>query len=109
MAPTQLEIKVKSLERLVKEESYYQQEAKDQIAHIENLKKDPKIDPYDLKKQVEVLEDTKRLLPTLYQKIGEFKDDLTQFVINYKGVENLEPSKIAIKNAEELLNKVDEK
>lgn len=109
MAPTQLEIKVKSLERLVKEESYYQQEAKDQIANIESLKKDPKIDPYDLKKQVEVLEDTKRLLPTLYQKIREFKDDLTEFLITYKGAENLESAKTAINNAEELLTKVDEK
>lgn len=106
MAPTQLEIKVKSLERLVKEESYYQQEAKDQAEHVESLKKDPKIDPYDLKKQVEVLEDTKRLLPTLYQKIREFKDDLTQFLSTYKGAENLEPSKIALKNAEDLLAKV---
>ncbi|SMN20552.1 similar to Saccharomyces cerevisiae YOR265W RBL2 Protein involved in microtubule morphogenesis, required for protection from excess free beta-tubulin [Maudiozyma saulgeensis] len=109
MAPTQLEIKVKALERLVKEESYYQQEAKDQAAHVENLKNDPKIDPYDLKKQVEVLEDTQRLLPTLYQKIREFKDDLSQFLASYKGIEKTEPATAALESAETLLATVEQK
>ena len=41
MAPTQLEIKVRALQRLVKEETYYQQELKEQQQHIEKLKEDP--------------------------------------------------------------------
>lgn len=106
MAPTQLEIKVKSLQRLVKEEGYYQQEAKDQAALVEKLKSDPKIDPYDLKKQVEVLEDTQRLLPTLYEKIKQFMDNLSQFLESYSGVENTADAKAILDNAEKLLASV---
>ncbi|CCC68124.1 hypothetical protein NCAS_0B00400 [Naumovozyma castellii] len=103
MAPTQLDIKCKALERLVKEESYYQQELKEQQQHVDTLKKDTKVDPYDLKKQVEVLEDTERLLPTLYAKIREFKENLQQYIDSYEGEEDLHEAKIAITNADELL------
>lgn len=107
MAPTQLEIKVKALQRLVAEETYYQQEAKDQAAHVENLQKDSKIDPYDLKKQVEVLQDTQRLLPTLYKKIGEFKDNLNQFLESYEGDESTTDAAMIIKEADKLLASVE--
>lgn len=109
MAPTQLEIKVKSLQRLVKEESYYQQEAKDQAAHVERLKTDPKIDPYDLKKQIEVLQDTQRLLPTLYEKIKQFMDNLSQFLETYSGEESTTDAKAILADAEKLLASNDKK
>lgn len=105
MAPTQLEIKVRALQRLVKEETYYKQELKDQKAHVDTLKKDSSVDPYDLKKQIEVLEDTERLLPTLYKKIQEFKENLEQYLDSYEGTEEIKDAKQIVKDAEELLAK----
>lgn len=103
MAPTQLEIKVRALQRLVKEETYYQQELKEQQQHIEKLKEDPSIDPYDLKKQVEVLQDTEKLLPALYQKIGDFKENLEQYLESYQGTDDLTGAREAVFSASELL------
>ncbi|CCF55840.1 hypothetical protein KAFR_0A04050 [Kazachstania africana CBS 2517] len=104
MAPTQLEIKVRALQRLLKEEQYYIQELKDQSLHVESLQKDTSVDPYDLKKQIEVLDDTKRLLPTLYQKIKEFTDDLEQYLKTYSGDDTID-AKETITKATELLKK----
>ena len=109
MAPTQLEIKVRALQRLVKEEQFYQQELKDQTEHVEKLKKEKDVDPYDLKKQVEVLEDTQRLLPTIYKKIEEFKEDLQDYMEGYDGSESLDTAREAIRSAEELLASVNGK
>ncbi|QLQ81396.1 hypothetical protein HG537_0F01570 [Torulaspora globosa] len=103
MSPSQLEIKVRALQRLVKEESYYQQELKEQTELVEKLKKDKDFDPYDLKKQQEVQKDTENLLPTLYRKIREFKENLEQFLATYQGNESLETAKSAIDSANELL------
>ncbi|QLL31000.1 hypothetical protein HG536_0A08150 [Torulaspora globosa] len=103
MSPTQLEIKARALQRLVKEEGYYQQELKEQTELVEKLKKDKDLDPYDLKKQEEVQKDTEKLLPTLYQKIREFKENLEQFLESYQGSESVEGAKSAIDSANELL------
>lgn len=89
MAPTQLEIKVKALQRLVKEEKYYQEELKEQTEHVERMKADKDVDVYELKKQVEVQQDTEKLLPTLYKKIEEFRDNLEQFLKSYQGTEEV--------------------
>ena len=96
--------RVRSLQRLVKEERYYQQELADQKTHVQGMKNDPEVDSYDLKKQVEVLEDTQRLLPALYEKIGQFKDDLAHFSDNYSGSEDLSSAKAVLKEAEKLLS-----
>lgn len=105
MAPTQLEIKVKALQRLVKEEKYYLQELKDQQKHVKKLKEDSSVDKYDLKKQEEVLNDTERLLPTLYVKIKEFMDNLEEFLESYNGSEDTKEAKEAIEAAKKVLSK----
>lgn len=105
MAPTQLEIKVKALQRLVKEEKYYVQELKDQQKHVKNLKADTSVDKYDLKKQEEVLNDTERLLPTLYVKIKEFMDNLEEYLGSYSGSEDTNEAKEAIEAAKTVLAK----
>ncbi|AMD18590.1 HBL312Cp [Eremothecium sinecaudum] len=105
MAPTQLEIKVRALQRLVKEEKYYINELEEQKAHIERLKQDPQIDQYDLKKQVEVMEDTKRLLPKFYEKVEQFFADLSNFVKEYQGEEDLTEAKKALESAKVVLDK----
>lgn len=103
MAPTQLEIKVKSLQRLLKEETFYQQELKEQTEHVEKLRQDASVDPYDLKKQVEVMQDTERLLPTLYKKIGEFKENLEGFLKSYQGSEPLDEAHKIIVDTDKML------
>ncbi|EDO16547.1 hypothetical protein Kpol_1064p28 [Vanderwaltozyma polyspora DSM 70294] len=103
MAPTQLEIKVKALQRLVKEEGFYQQELKDQTDYVEKLRKDSSVDPYDLKKQIEVQQDTERLLPTLYKKIGEFKENLEEYLKTYQGNESLDDANKIIEEADNLI------
>ncbi|QLG70705.1 hypothetical protein HG535_0A06470 [Zygotorulaspora mrakii] len=103
MAPTQLEIKVRALQRLIKEECYYKQEIKEQEKHVENLKNDKNVDPYDLKKQEEVRDDTVKLLPTMYRKIEEFKNNLEEFLETYEGGDELDDAKATIGEADQLL------
>ncbi|SCU78432.1 LAMI_0A04610g1_1 [Lachancea mirantina] len=103
MAPTQFEIKFRALQRLVKEESYYQQDLQEQEAHVKSLENLPNVDPFDLKKQKEVMEDTQRLLPTLHVKIKEFKDDLEAFLESYKGSEDVSSAHAIIRSADEVL------
>lgn len=103
MAPTQLEIKVRALQRLCKEEIFYQQELEEQKALVNKLKEDPAVDTYDLKKQVEIQEDTERLLPELYKKIRQFREDLEKYVSSYDGNEDLGPAQTALSKAKDLL------
>lgn len=103
MAPTQLEIKVKSLQRLMKEESYYIQEKKDQKELLSKLEADKDVDPYELKKQKEILEDTERLLPTLYTKIQQFKENLEEYVKSYEGDESTDLAKEVAAKADDML------
>lgn len=103
MAPTQLEIKVKSLQRLMKEENYYIQEKKDQKELLEKLEADKDVDPYELKKQKEILEDTERLLPTLYSKIKQFKQDLEEYLRTYEGDESTELAFTVVSKANDML------
>ncbi|AGO09872.1 AaceriAAL118Cp [[Ashbya] aceris (nom. inval.)] len=103
MAPTQLEIKVRALQRLIKEEKYYQDELKEQKERVEVLKKDTSVDPYDLKKQIEVMQDTERLLPRFYEKVEQFHNDLKEFVNGYHGDEDTGDAHKALKLGSDLL------
>ena len=103
MAPTQLEIKVKSLQRLMKEENYYTEEKKDQKELLEKLEADKDVDPYELKKQKEILEDTERLLPTLYTKIKQFKEDLEEYLKTYEGDESTDLAITVVSKADDML------
>ncbi|CAL9731151.1 tubulin-specific chaperone A [Monosporozyma unispora] len=103
MAPTQLEIKVKSLERLMKEETYYIQEKVDQEELLFKLEADKDVDPYELKKQKEILEDTERLLPTLYTKIEQFKENLEEYLKSYEGEESTDLAKEVAAKADKLV------
>ncbi|CCH59201.1 hypothetical protein TBLA_0B03610 [Henningerozyma blattae CBS 6284] len=104
MTPTSLQIKVKALQRLIKEETYYKQELKEQTEHVEKLKNDSEVDPYDLKKQIEVQQDTERLLPSLYKKIEQFKENLNEYMESYEGTEDLTEAKEIVIKANELLS-----
>jgi tubulin-specific chaperone A len=103
MAPSPLEIKTKALGRLIKEESLYHEEVQEQ-EHAISTMKSQNADPYDLKKQVEVLEDSKRMIPELRKKIEESLGSLEQFIREYTGDENLEDANVNIATAKKLLN-----
>lgn len=102
MAPTQLEIKTKALGRLIKEESLYQNDLKEQEAHVESLKSG-NADSYEIKKQVEVLDDTKNVIPEIRKKIAEAQESLESFIKDYTGTEDLSAAKEQIEASKKAL------
>ncbi|KAF7158601.1 hypothetical protein CNMCM5623_003661 [Aspergillus felis] len=76
MAPrSQLEIATSSVERLVKEEASYHRELQQQTERIQKLESqqagDDENQEYMLKQERLALEETKKVLPNLKQKIDE--------------------------------------
>lgn len=57
----------------------YEKEVKDQSAKVEKMKADEK-DEYDIKKQIEVLEESKTMIPDCKRRLKTAYDDLTNLV-----------------------------
>ena len=96
MAPTQLEIKVKALQRLQKEQELYRVDLLEEGKVLAQLK-NKNTDEYDLRKQTEVLQESERMIEELTRKIKEHKENLTRFVNLYEGNEDLSLAKSLIK------------
>lgn len=96
MAPTQLQIKVNALKRLIKEETLYQKEVKEQEQHVATMKKD-NADEYEIKKQIEVLEESQRMVPEITAKINQHKSALAKFLETYNGDEDLSAAEELLK------------
>ncbi|KAI5962374.1 DIT1 [Candida pseudojiufengensis] len=96
MSPTPLQIKVNALKRLIKEEQLYQQEVKDQETYV-NQMKSQNADEYEIKKQIQVLEESQRMVPQVNEKIKELKQSLEEFINNYNGDEDLSIAKNLLK------------
>ncbi|KAG5420541.1 RBL2 [Candida metapsilosis] len=92
MAPSQLQIKVNALKRLIKEEGLYQREVTEQEQHVNQMKAN-NADEYELKKQVEVLEESKRMVPQVSKKIEDLKKSLQEYLESYTGDEDLTEAK----------------
>ncbi|WPK25479.1 hypothetical protein PUMCH_002796 [Australozyma saopauloensis] len=92
MAPSKLEIKVKALQRLLREKEYYEKELKEQEQELENMKQSSR-DEYEIKKQDELVAEAKRMLPELDSKIKQHKAELAKFVEEYKGEESTEEAR----------------
>lgn len=92
MAPSQLQIKTNALKRLLKEESLYQQEVTEQEKFVSQMQAN-NTDEYELKKQVQVLDESKRMVPEVSQKIKEHKELLKKYLDEYSGSEDLSESK----------------
>lgn len=88
MPPTQLQIKVNALKRLVKEEGLYQQEVVEQEKYVNQMKLNG-ADEYEIKKQVEVLNESQRMVPQVSKKIAEHKQALKSFLLTYTGDEDV--------------------
>lgn len=92
MGPTPLAIKVNALKRLIKEEKLYKQEVAEQKNIVEQMKAN-NADSYEIKKQVEVLNESERMVPELTKKITTHKKSLQDFLENCSGDEDLTAAK----------------
>jgi tubulin-specific chaperone A len=59
----------------------YEKELKKQEARIEEMKQDPTKDSHDIKKQVEVLEETQVILPDCRKRLLEAHKKLTEMLV----------------------------
>lgn len=75
MAPSQLQIKVNALKRLMKEQALYKKEAAADAQRVEQAKEEGK-DEYEIKKMNEVLQETQKMVPELNKKIQTTLDGL---------------------------------
>ncbi|CAI5755542.1 unnamed protein product [Candida verbasci] len=71
-------------------EGLYKQEVKDQEEYVKGL------DGYELKKQLEVLDESKRMVPEVSKKIEQHKDELKKYIEEHPDED--------LKEAKELLN-----
>ena len=88
MAPTQLEIKVNALKRLLKEESLYAHEVEEQEKYVKQMEAN-QADEYELKKQIQVLDESKKMVPEVTKKITQHRESLKSFLETYNGDEDV--------------------
>mmetsp|Transcript_1776 Transcript_1776/g.5030 ORF Transcript_1776/g.5030 Transcript_1776/m.5030 type:complete len:148 (-) Transcript_1776:134-577(-) len=80
-----LTIKVGTVKRTKREYEGYLQEEADQRKKIENMK-EKAMDEYDIKKQVEVLNDTLTVIPDTRQRLLKYSQELHEFLgKNFEG------------------------
>ncbi|AOW31201.1 hypothetical protein MG5_05797 [Candida albicans P57072] len=92
MGPSPLQIKVNALKRLIKEEKLSKQEVAEQEQHINQMKAN-NADEYELKKQIQVLEESQRMVPEVTKKVAEYRQALKEFLDSYKGDEDVTEAK----------------
>lgn len=92
MGPSPLQIKVNALKRLIKEEKLSKQEVAEQEQHINQMKAN-NADEYELKKQIQVLEESQRMVPEVTEKVAEYRQALKEFLDSYKGDEDVTEAK----------------
>lgn len=86
----QLRIKVSVYKRCNKDLVYYGKEVEKQKAKIEKMKADGK-DEHDVKKQIQVLEESEEMIPLSRDQLRAAKTDLEKFIKSDKG--SIESSK----------------
>ena len=92
MGPSPLQIKVNALKRLIKEEKLSKTEVDEQEQHINQMKAN-NADEYELKKQIQVLEESQRMVPEVTKKVAEYRQALKEFLDSYKGDEDVTEAK----------------
>mmetsp|Transcript_56882 Transcript_56882/g.135356 ORF Transcript_56882/g.135356 Transcript_56882/m.135356 type:complete len:155 (-) Transcript_56882:76-540(-) len=78
----QLGIKVGTVKRTLKEYEMYLQEEVDQRAKIAQMRTDKK-DEADIKKQMEVLNDTLTVIPDTRQRLQKYSSELRDFIAEH--------------------------
>lgn len=87
MSPTALQIKVKALQRLIKEKSFYSKEVTECAHKLEQMKS-AGADQYDVMKQTQIWEESQRMVPELERKIQDHTQSLSEFLKTYDGEED---------------------
>ncbi|GME81358.1 hypothetical protein B5S28_g372 [[Candida] boidinii] len=115
MAPSQIQIHINALNRLLKDKIYYKKDIIEQNKTIDDLnkKKESEQDEevaedltYQLKKQVQILNETENLIPSLNKKITEILQNLNDFISENKSSINpqdLSNAETVIKDCEDSL------
>ncbi|XP_078531344.1 tubulin-specific chaperone A [Lissotriton helveticus] len=85
----QIKIKTGVVKRLVKEKAMYEKEAKQQEEKVEKLKADGG-DEYVIKKQIEVLQESRMMIPDCQRRLEAAHGDLTQLLENEKELDEAE-------------------
>ena len=80
----QLRIKVSVCKRCNKDLIYYGKEAEKQKAKIEKMKEDGR-DEHDVKKQIQVLEESEEMIPLSRDQLRKAQADLKKFVESNAG------------------------
>jgi len=86
MAPSQLQIAISSLRRLLKEEASYYKEQEHQAVRIAKLEKEtgeedePGNREFQLKQERQALEETKKVIPTLRERITSTREKLESYL-----------------------------
>ena len=66
--------------RLIKEVAHYTKETEENETRIQKMREDDTKDSYDIKKAVEVLEETRMMIPDAQRRLVAALDDLFAFV-----------------------------
>lgn len=90
----QIKIKTGVVKRLSKEKVMYEKEAKQQEEKVERMKKEGG-DEYVLKKQIEVLQESRMMIPDCSRRLEAAYTDLAQMLENEKELEEAEEYKDA--------------
>ncbi|XP_053303953.1 tubulin-specific chaperone A [Spea bombifrons] len=90
----QIKIKTGVVKRLAKEKVMYQKEAIQQEEKIEKMKSEGG-DEYVIKKQIEVLQESRMMVPDCHRRLEAAHTDLTQLLENEKDLEEAEEYKDA--------------
>ncbi|XP_070541816.1 tubulin-specific chaperone A-like [Ptychodera flava] len=90
----QIKIKTGVVKRLNKEKAMYEKEVVDQDEKIKKMEADGK-DEYDIKKQKEVLQESKQMIPDCKKRLATAHSELTTMVENEKDLAETEEYKAA--------------
>lgn len=88
----QIKIKTGVVKRLSKEKCMYEKEAKQQEEKIERMKTEG-ADEYVIKKQTEILQESRMMIPDCQRRLEAAHADLTQILDNEKDLEEAEEYK----------------
>lgn len=74
----------------------YRNEVNEQEKYVEQMRTS-KADEYELKKQIEVLNESQRMVPELLKKIKEHREKLVEFLESYAGDEDTSIARSLVK------------
>ncbi|XP_043831478.1 tubulin-specific chaperone A [Dromiciops gliroides] len=90
----QIKIKTGVVKRLAKEKMMYEKEAKQQEEKVEKMKAEDG-ENYAIKKQTEILQESRMMIPDCQRRLEAARSDLLQLLENEKDLEESEEFKEA--------------